>query len=469
VPITTPEVERLLREAFRRVAIPYSGVFASLQADTVTRILRYGLADDAIARKTVVKSRLQGSALGKWVCPRRALPESPTTAGRSKHSLGTLLHAEPLDRPGLCPVLDEKTGQPCNTQLRAQDTHLDELAAAFGFLEETRGGYIRGRFGLVAEYVQTLQTPGRYFDAERAMKALFLYTLLERHGDFVLPALLSTLETTVEDPNAAFTARVRQNLNKKLRRLRDSDLPRSAAFHALLSVLTRHSSEWAVETAALWPVNSRRSPSQLAHAGISDKTLSSYLPRTISYLADLGYAQRQAGPASRVYLTTSGERLIGAVESGMQIRLSDATELPPSFEAVHDAFSLDWARYLRVFTPAVTQARLEATVTAAILPDRPVVSWKRDEVDLQYVYRGIVEKLGTRLSNAARIDVVRLALFIRSIGTGVPLRMIGDDPASEGDPNDNAAVRIPLGDPKHYLLGHARTGRRFWTVALLRK
>lgn len=482
----TPEVRRFVQEIFRRVAVVSAGW--GLSPDRIAQIPRVGLGNDAVARRETVKARIEAStALGTWICPKTAIPTRssryPAAAQavprgralvntrsreRSMSSKGLPLHPREYSAPGLCQQIDSETGRPCGAVLRPRSRHLDEFAASIGFLEQTGDNYIRGKFGLAAEFVHEMASsvrPGHLFNPARAFSGLIFYAFIERHGDLLLPALGASL-WHADDPGSAFRSLVRANLDKKARRLGASSLPRNAAFHRAAAEIERHRQEWGTETP-----DTRKSRTK-PREPLDDKTLSGYFSRTVSNLEDLGFLEREIR-GKRAELKPLGERLVAAFERQGLLRSEDRTEIPPSFETAHDAFAVTWERYSEIFAPPVSQGTIEQIVRESLLPGAAAPYWKVSAADLdelKCVYHEAVPILAERLTGAARLDAVRLALFLYGLGTGHPVTL--EDQAlrtPEGDPNGNAAVEIALANPAQYLLGHARMGRRFWSVARARR
>ena len=66
----------------------------------------------------------------------------------------------------------------------------------------------------------------------------------------------------------------------------------------------------------------------------------------------------------------------------------------------------------------------------ALLPDRLTQEWRHE--DLGGIYAFLVSELSESLSGAARIDAVRLGLFVHGLGTGRPLDL-GASPSTDND------------------------------------
>ena len=196
MPPQSVEARRLIPELFRRVAITLPSAFAPDSLQALATVVPVGLGEAQIASKQAVKSRLGLRA-------------------------GT---------PG---------GRPAKT-------HTHELAVAFGFLEEIGNNYIAGRYGLVAQLIDHPDWPANYFDRERAKRALWLYALIERHGDMTLPVLgLASDDQLADGP---FVSVIKRHLVLKAQRWATGDLPRSAAHHAGAAALAKYGSDWGVKS-----------------------------------------------------------------------------------------------------------------------------------------------------------------------------------------------------------------------------
>jgi hypothetical protein len=190
---------------------------------------------------------------------------------------------------------------------------------------------------------------------------------------------------------------------------------------------------------------------------LDDKTVEGYLGRTLAYLNNLDLAVPSA-------LSDKGNSLARTLEAEGFVPDGDLG-LSPSFEAIHDAFSIDFDRYRDTFTP-VTQGTFERLAAAASLPGRSLVDW-HEVPNIEAEYAFIVDALSESLSGSARLDAVRLAMFLYSTGLGVPGNLDGE--SAPGELNSDAAVVIARDNPRRFGLGHARSGRRFWSVTILRR
>ena len=396
-----PEVRRLVPELFRRVSIPYYKGFSADNQRALSGIVTIGLAGHRAARTKLVADRLKKAPDG--------------------------------------------------------GTHLDEFAVAFGFLEETTGNYVVGRYGLMGQYIEDAAARHRQFSSERAVRALLTLALLDRHGDCLLPLLA---QVTTRDGSPAFAERVRATLGAKALAWNKADLPRNAAYREGVRLYSEYLGEWAVPSP--WRERTVAPRYTQKPTALSDKTVDGYLGRTAAYASDLKLVD---GSAPSLHLTAAGEALVAALD---EEGLSPASNigLPPTFEAVHDAFSVDLPKYSAAFAP-LTQGGLERLVSSAVLPHKERVPWE-EVPDIIAEYGQIVSSLSEALSASARLDSVRLGMFLYAIGRGVAPTL---DNQSDGpfDLNDNAAVKLASGDARKYALGHARSGRRLWSVAVLRR
>ncbi len=406
MPQLAPESKRLLPEVFRRVAVPYSGAFSASSRSALSEIVTTALA---------------------------GAPASP------KHAVATRLNRmDGMQERG-----------------RRLDSHLDEFAVAFGFLEDAGTTYIPGKFALAMHFVGHAHGTAPFVNKGRAERAVWLYALLERHGDCLMPFL--ALAAAGQANTETFIARIQESIRFKLDRLLKSPLPRNASFHEAIYMLNRMAVAWGSEES---PRGARRRSSGTA---LDVKTLGGYLSRTAAYAQGTGLTNKDGSNSD------AGAKLLSHWTS--ETSAAPVVEIPPSGEAIHDAFALDPARYASVFRPPVSAGVIESLVYSIVLPDRHPERWQREE--LGAVLTQAVEALGEPLSNSARIDSVRLALFAHAVAVGRPVQLDNDVPFSsdveEPDYNANAVVQLGLSNPKLFHLGHARTGRRFWSITLLRR
>jgi hypothetical protein len=453
-----PEVTRLGVEAVRIVSIPIASGFSSEdEQSNLMSVVRVGLGNDLVTKKRVVEIRLKGEGVGKWECPKL-----------SKGHKGAPIHAfrrgKELRYSGFCQwPAEEKPGELCGRRLIPLDTHWHEFAEAFGFLESSRDNYIRGKFGLVANYlIEAASDSNGYFGLDRAARALYLYALLERHGDFVLPVLAAFDKSSEIDKT--WSARIldvfRSNLQLKLTMLDRSSLPRNQGFFTLKTRV-----EDALYRKFVDPPPSEKSPKH----ELTKDTQYAYPVRTRTFLQDTGIFEEKRGVKVAYEFTELGHDLVSALNSEGMLTGAESRQIPPSFEAIHDAFSVTWQKYADSFTPAVSCQIFEQIIMRTVLPNSTPVYWKKYEGELAGLLPRIIRSVGNRIADGARIDTVRLALFLHQIGKGQPVlldnQLENDGPAN---PNNHAVAELALKDPSRYMVGHARTGRRLWTVALLR-
>jgi len=465
--VEPPEITRLRSEMFRAVFIPYSSGFSLEDRLNLVSVVTVGLSSDQVARKSTVESRLKSMGWGTWVCPTAVVhrASSSTRGVPTRPEDSSNMHLKEYDHPGACTEIDSRTGRTCSRRLHLQGTHLQEFASAFGFLELMQGAYIRGKYGAVAQYIDELPTHG-YFDRLRARRALLLYALIERNGDFTVPAMFAAASGD-PNPNQSFIRALRANIKAKIQRLGGNWLPRTAPYHAMMTELRNKELRFA-DIVPVGPTGLPRKDASRPVGPLSDKTLSSYLSRTITYLQDLGFAVRFRDSSQTPQPGQSGRDLIQALREHGFASDDQRTEIAPSFEAIHDAFAIKYAQYHKYVDPPVNSAVLEGIVCRTLFPDRPRVSWHEQEYEIACVLPRVIQSVGERLSGNARIDVVRLAVLIHFFGSGIPL-IVADEYAADGyDPDRNCVTTVALRNPKRYSVGHARSGQRLWSVGLVR-
>jgi hypothetical protein len=403
-------------EVVRVVRIPYYHPFAG--AATVAEVADVGLGSDTIVNRRVLQVRLRS-------------------------------------RPGF---ISSKISQAAGS--RNQISHWDEFAAAFGYLDSSGENYRRGKFSSVDRYLRERAGNGRYFDLKRARLAIHIYSLLERHGDFVLAVLRALGQPdTKSGYNQESIEVFKKALANREKQLANPKLPRNQAFHALEQELMRYMHEWALKEL---PPGTPQSSEPL-----DEKTPPSYPARTYAYLADIGAVVAQTSRDRA--LAELGQALANALKNEGFV-LDDATsQIPPTFEAIHDAFSVTWDKYAAIFKPPVTQGTFERVVSQALMPMALPSTWKQHELELKDELPRIVEAVGDPLTNSARIDTVRLAAFASQLGCGQAIRLDGAASAAPEGPYTNAISEILLSDPRRYMVGHSRKGKRLWSVALLRR
>ena len=405
MPQLTPDTKRLLPEVFRRVAVPYSGAFSASGRSALSHIVSTALGGAPAAPKHAVTIRLA------------AIEGHPT--GR-----------------------------------RSQESHLDEFAVAFGFLEDAGTTFIPGKFALAMHFLHHAPSSGGHVNIERGERAIWLYALLERHGDCLLPFL--ELSSGGEANVVPFIRRIQDALNFKIQRLKTSQLPRNASFHEALSALTRMAVAWGAA-----PAQARPSLRRPKGGKLDTNTLAGYLSRTRAYAAGTELIDGAGRNSTGADLLLREWRVKG---SGL-----DVLEIPPSAEAIHDAFSIDPLRYAAVFRPPVSAGVFESLIYSLVLPARDAQPW--EDAEMAGILAAAVETLAEPLSNSARVDSVRLALFAYFAAVGRPIRLDSQQTAEgvDTDYNANAVVQLGLSNPRLFHLGHARTGRRFWSITLLRR
>lgn len=335
--------------------------------------------------------------------------------------------------------------------------HLDEFAAEFGFLEDMSGNYVIGRYGQMGDYIEDAARRHRQFNSDRASRALMIYVLIERHGDCLVPLLA---QVDAAEDREGFVARVRDTLTTKANAWFESDLPRNAAFREGWRLYEEYLTEW--DTPRPRPSRALSGSYGKKAKPLAPKTLDGYWGRTAAYAGDLDLVR---GSGASLMLTPAGHTIAQSLQA-IGLGPSANRGISPSFEAIHDAFSVDYSRYESNFRP-VTHGTLETITGAAVLPGKAPIPW-RELPDINSEYSSIVTALNEPLSGSARLDAVRLAMFLYGIGRGV-VPTLDDNENGKGELNANAPAQLAAADPHRYALGHARSGRRLWSVAILRR
>lgn len=402
------EIRRAVAEAVRVVRIPYARAFSG--DSNVEEIARVGMASDTVVNRRVIRIRL--------------------TTHDNKRQAGGM-------------------------------THPEEFAAAFGYLDLVGVTCRKGKFALAEQYVRHRAEGGGYFDTQRATLGLRMYALLEKHGDMVLPVLKALEESPSPGRMADEAVRIfRNTLALRYRQLNSPELPRNQAHHALREELARYLLEWDVE-------KSRNHPRPASAAKILEpKTRLAYPSRTYAYLAEIGAVADGSGHGRS--LTSLGLALVAALKREALNHEDESAQLPPTFEAIHDGFSITWEKYVSIFAPPVAQGSFERVVQSALLPSNPPSGWREEELSLKDELPDVVAQVGDSLTRSARIDIVRLALFLGRLGSGRPI-ILDDSHELRSDPLKNGVSQILLDEPRRYMVGHSRSGQRLWSVALVRR
>ena len=458
--VLPPEIRRLMNEIVRAVRIPYAPGF-NPDLPTLPTIVRTAMGTDVIARKQSVRIRLQERGIGKWVCSRK------------ERGKGAFLHAHQADAPGLC-VQRMADGTECGLSLRPADRKLDEFAEAFGFLERSTAGYIRGKFGFVSNFLSTSSETEGYFDSDRANKALSIYALLERHGDFVLPTLCVTMQDGTyksgqkEDVKKLF----KDNLERKLEVLQNSKLRSSQALYLWQSQLNETISKWVGDGQKVGdnekcPCGSGKRFKICQCGWLVRGTRDGYVSRTVTYLTDLMLMKKVVGARDKYELTALGQNLCDALRAEGMLSNKSVCSIPATFEAVSDNFGVTWQTYSEMSYPPITHSTFERVIMRGLLPNTPSVPWSEYSSELRDILPHAIRSTGDKATRRARIENVRLALFVNQIGTGRPT-LLGSNSDDEDERKDrNVIFQLAVKEPNRYSLGRARSGRYF-SIALLR-
>lgn len=351
--------------------------------------------------------------------------------------------------------------------------HRDELALSFGFLERSGENYVRGIFGMIPLVFDALESKDNLFDRQRAIRGLLLLSLLARNGDAVVAVVSSLMRNEGTKQSTAAIRMLENGIPRRYSALKASQLP---AGIARLEV-ERHLHDLVLR----WQPKQRRSPEDSNPAEdpppsrqllkeptrpLSDSARNGYYSRTVTYLEDLGLCQRQPEEA---ILTASGLRLAKALALCGYVNLdSDKVALPPSYEAVHDAFSVSWGAYTTLGEPPNTRGMLENIVQSTVLNSSAPVPWRTRQSELKDFFHTIVTASAEINSRTARIDTIRCAMFLYCLGRGEAVMLDEDNWGRDRDLNANAPVEFALRDPGRYSVGRGAAGRRFWSITLQR-
>ena len=464
---------RLQREAVRIVSIPYATPF-SKTGDKLNlgSAVTYGMGSDAIVKKRTLKLRLEAPGVGFWKCPRK----SDGHKGKEVHHLSK---QEAPRSPGYCQIEDpEGHGGKCGRKLVPEETHWHEMAEAFGFLESQGDSYIYGKFGQLAKYLSEIErTQTSYFDFDKARLALSLDSLLENHSDFVLPVLW-----TADNPDnhgssldkycswkLSSVAYALRKLSTKIRLIQPMGLLLCCARRRTTNCL--HST--LLYTKVVREVRCIRLKNGICTCRrlLSSNVQAAYVARTRTYLRDLSVIAEVSSQKGAYQLTDLGRNLVAELKyAGFMV--SDRTcHIPPGFEAIHDVLSVGIEQYSSSFTPPFSRQILEHILMRSLLPLSEPVAWDRHRDDLARILPSVVQSVGSKINDGARIDTVRGAVFLYQIGRGLPT--ILEDAGHHMDNDDsgvrrNAIISLAAAYPDNYLLGSARVGRRLWSINLLR-
>ena len=461
---------RLQREAVRIVSIPYSPAFAQSPGQPNLRsTVTDGMGADSIVKKRTLKLRLEAPGVGFWKCPRHG------HKGKELHHISRQGAPREL---GYCQVEDvEGGGGKCGRRLVVEKTHWHEMAEAFGFLESQGDSYIHGKFGHLAKYLAQVNRPP-YFDSSKAELALALESLLESHGDFVLPLLW--VADSGEDCRRKWTDAVLEMFTNCLRIKKESYEDRSHPPHAGIAVLRKEvENKWiafdpgeheGVRRGKLHQLRGQANDCNCKRL-LSKKVRESYVTRTRTFLKDLELMTEDISQCGSGQLTDLGTNLVAGLKQEGFILDWDSSHIPPGFEAIHDVLSIGLPQYERRFRPRFSRERIERILMRTVLPTVEPVRWERYRTELASILPRIVQLVGNRISNGARIDTVRSAMFLYQVGRGIPTilenterRMCDVDMGVRS----NAIVSIAGEDAEKYFLGSARVGRRLWSINLLR-
>ena len=463
---------RLQREAVRIVSIPYWTPFSKTGGKlNLGSAVTYGMGSDVIVKKRTLKLRLEAPGVGFWKCPRK----SDGHKGKEMHHLPK---EEAPRFPGFCQFEDlEGNGGKCGRKLVPEETHWHEMAEAFGFLESQGDSYIYGKFGQLAKYLSEIErTQTSYFDFDKARLALSLDSLLENHSDFVLPVLW-----TAENPDnhgPVWLNTVLETFLNCLRIKKGIYENRINSAHGAIALLRKEVEDKLLAFDPSLHESSKRGALHRLKNGIctcgrllSSSVREAYVKRTRAYLKDLSVIAEASSQKRAYQLTDLGRNLVAELKhAGFMV--SDRTcHIPPGFEAVHDVLSVGIEQYSSSFTPPFSRQILERILMRSLLPLSEPVAWDRHRADLARILPSVVQSVGSKINDGARIDTVRGAVFLYQIGRGLPTILEDTNYHMDNDESGvrrNAIISLGAADPHNYLLGSARVGRRLWSINLLR-
>lgn len=189
--------------------------------------------------------------------------------------------------------------------------------------------------------------------------------------------------------------------------------------------------------------------------------------RTVGFGCDTGCPRSE----NSYELSSLGKLLVSTLQQEGIMISEDTCHLPPSFEAIHDVFSISFDRYQAIFTPSVMQQTIERIIMGTILPEMHPVLWTKYRGEIAGLLPAVVKTVGNKINEGARIDTVRLAIFLHQIAKGIPTIMENpdDDVANaEFGLRNNAVIDLAAEDTNRFILGSARVGRRLWSINHLR-
>ena len=463
---------RLQREAVRIVSIPYAPPF-SKTGDKLNlgSAVTYGMGSDVIVKKRTLKLRLEAPGVGFWKCPRK----SDGHKGKEVHHLSK---QEAPRSPGYCQIEDpEGNGEICGRKLVSEETHWHEMAEAFGFLESQGDSYIYGKFGQLAKYLSEIEsTQTSYFDFDKARLALFLDSLLENHSDFVLPVLWTADNPDNHGP--VWTNTVLETFLNCLRIKKDIYENRINSAHGAIALLRKEVDNKLLAFDPSLHEGGKRGALHQLKNGIctcrrllSGNVRAAYVTRTKTYLKDLSVIAEVSSQKGAYQLTDLGRNLVAELKHAGFMVSNRTCHIPPGFEAIHDVLSVGIEKYSSSFTPPFSRQILERILMRTLLPLSEPVAWHRHRTDLARILPSVVQSVGSKINDGARIDTVRGAVFLYQIGRGLPTILEDTDHDMDKDDSGvrrNAIISLAVVDPDNYLLGSARVGRRLWSINLLR-
>jgi hypothetical protein len=158
---------------------------------------------------------------------------------------------------------------------------------------------------------------------------------------------------------------------------------------------------------------------------------------------------------------------LGWIDTSKEVALCT---IDPSFESVHDVFGISSSKYLKTYDHGASVGVFEFAIAEAMNLSSNPIPWGEIELDLSCEIKGVIAAVGESISATARLDDVRLALFLYFLGRGKYILMDNASLDSGNlEVNGNAVAEITVTRPKYFRVGHARSGTRIWSVSRLRR
>ena len=344
--------------------------------------------------------------------------------------------------------------------------HDHEAAVEWGFLERMRSQYVAGRYLSISNSFEDLTAEAPRLVFSRAIEGLYLHSLLERNSDTILPAL-KLIHDYGEVDQAQFEECISQNSQHKQLSVSNANFRPSTSLHIYKTKLNEWSINWA-------NAPNRASKVFRPNANVPEqfesKTRAGYRQRAVRILGELGYKEEVNG---RPRLTETGTRLYAALSDQGWIREGKnefRSTIDPSAETVTDALSITIETYSNTYSHSSRAGMFEEVIAKTLIPEAIPEPWQENELAIACLMRGAIRMLGDSISATARIDDLRLAIFLYMIGKDKYIQFDDEQKGWQNyDVNRNGIARIALKNPLDFRVGHARASNRIWSVSLVRK